>query len=115
MPFLDYHAGRVVRIWDGIHGVLHHSESMTCGHIRLTAGVLLPEHHHPHEQWTHVIEGELEFRIGDETMILRPGMCAMIPSNVPHAGRALTDCLAIDVFQPVREDFRELEKAQFGG
>lgn len=111
MPFLNYSTGSAVRIWDGINGVLHHSDSITCGHIRLSAGVLLPEHHHPHEQWTHVIEGELEFRIGNETLILTSGMCAMIPSGVPHAGRAITDCLAIDVFNPVREDFKTLSPA----
>lgn len=26
--------------------------------------------------------------------------------HVPHSGRALTDCRVIDVFYPVREDYR---------
>lgn len=112
MGFIDFSSKKKVRIWDGIHGALHHSERITCGHITLDSGVELPEHHHIHEQWTHVLEGELEFRIGSETMILKPGMCAYIPSNIPHAGKALTACKALDIFTPVREDFQALERGQ---
>ena len=115
MPFINFKHGRKVQIWDGISGTLHHSDQITCGYILLTEGVELPEHHHEQEQWTHVIEGSLEFRIGQETMVLTPGMCAYIPSNVPHSGKALTACTAIDVFNPVREDFKKLESDQFSG
>ena len=115
MPFFDFSNGRVVKIWDGIYGTLHHSEQITCGHILLEEGVVLPEHHHVQEQWTHVIEGQLEFRIGTEISVLTPGMCAYVPSNVPHAGKALTVCKAIDIFNPVREDFKKLESDQFSG
>jgi len=115
MPFIDYNSRKKVRIWEGINGALHHSNQITCGLIELGAGVELPEHHHVHEQWSHVIEGELEFRIGEETRVLRPGMCAFIPSSVPHAGRAITFCRVIDVFNPVREDFKALEAAQASG
>jgi len=115
MPFIDFKAGSKVKIWDGIYGVLHHSGQITCGHIDLEQGILLPEHHHIHEQWTHVIEGTLEFRIGEETTVLTAGMCAYIPSNVPHSGRAITACKAIDIFTPVREDFKKLEADQLSG
>ena len=32
--------------------------------------------------------------------------CAVIPGGTPHSGRALTACRALDVFSPVREDYR---------
>jgi len=115
MPFIHYNDRNRVKIWDGIYGSLYHSDHLTCGHIWLEHGVLLPEHHHFQEQWTHVIEGELEFTIAGETTILKPGMCAYIPSNVPHSGKALTACKAIDIFNPVREDFKKLEHDQFNG
>ncbi|MBM3176936.1 MAG: cupin domain-containing protein [Bacteroidetes bacterium] len=115
MPFIDYSKKNTVKIWDGIHGQLHHTQQLTCGRIYLKAGVELPEHHHVHEQWTHVLEGELEFRIGEEVAVLKAGMCACIPSNIPHSGRALTDCVALDVFSPYREDFVAKEKEQFPG
>lgn len=98
-----------LKIWEGIHGAIHHSDNATFGHITVEDGAILPEHHHIHEQWTHVIEGELEFNIGGETHILKPGITAYVPSSVPHSGRALTKVRLIDCFLPVREDFKQLE------
>jgi hypothetical protein len=44
--------------------------------------------------------------IGDEKHVLTSGMTNVIPSNLPHSGFALTDCVVIDTFCPVREDYR---------
>jgi len=112
MPFIDFNAIPHLRIWDGIHGALHHS-SLTFGHVTVEEGTLLPEHHHFHEQWTHVIEGEMEFRIGDEVQLLKAGMTAHVPPDVPHSARALTRIKLIDCFMPVREDFKTLEPWHF--
>lgn len=90
----------------GFHGRFVHSDSMTFAHWRVDAGAALPAHAHPHEQVAHILDGEFEFTIGGETRVLRPGMMAIIPSNVPHSGRALTACHIVDVFYPVREDYR---------
>lgn len=35
-----------------------------------------------------------------------PGMVAFIPGAVPHSARALTACEVLDVWHPVREDYR---------
>lgn len=94
---------------DGIHGALYHSDQLTFGHLVLEAGALLPEHHHPHEQWTHVLEGSLEFTLDGETQIMTPGISVYIPSDVRHHARALTKCKVLDAFLPVREDFKSLE------
>ena len=112
MPFINYNKIKHSKIWDGIHGALHHSDSLTFGHITVENGSFLPEHHHVHEQWTHVIDGELEFTIGDETLLLTSGLTAHIPSDVPHSARALTRVKLIDCFMPVREDFKTLEPWQ---
>jgi quercetin dioxygenase-like cupin family protein len=40
-------------------------------------------------------------------MALTPGKVVVIGSNVPHSGKAITDCRILDVFQPVREDYRD--------
>ncbi|NOY99054.1 MAG: cupin domain-containing protein, partial [Chloroflexi bacterium] len=37
---------------------------------------------------------------------LEPGAVAVIPPDVPHAGRAVTDCRIIDVFYPTREEYK---------
>lgn len=112
MPFINYNAKRKVKIWDGIYAQIQHSEKLTCAHITIEAGVILPEHHHVHEQWSHLLEGEVEFTVGGITHILKAGETAFIPSNVPHSGKTLTRCKLIDVFTPIREDWVELEKNQ---
>ncbi|MGQ9781364.1 MAG: cupin domain-containing protein [Nitrososphaeria archaeon] len=67
----------------------------------------LPLHDHPHEQMVYVIEGELEFQIGDRKSVLGAGGIAHVPSNVRHAGKVVSDkpVTEIDVFYPIREDF----------
>ncbi|MFH1050884.1 MAG: cupin domain-containing protein [bacterium] len=112
MPFIDFNKRKIVKIWDGITGPLYHSENITSGHFTLDEGIVLPEHSHPHEQWSHVIEGKLEFNINGDIKILEAGMTALILPNIPHSGKAITKCIVIDCFLPVREDFKDLEKNQ---
>jgi len=95
------------QILDGsIRGHYAHTASMTIGEVLLDANTVVPMHDHPHEQLTYVIDGRFQFTVGDETTILEPGMVAMIPGGVKHGGTTLTACRVIDVFAPVREDYR---------
>ena len=63
-------------------------------------------HQHVNEMIVNVITGELELTIGNEKKVLKAGMCAVIAGNVPHTANALTDCYVIDVFYPVRSEYR---------
>lgn len=90
----------------GITGHYEHGAGQTIGYIRIKKGAVLPEHSHPHEQITLILEGEFEMTIGGEKYLFTAGSVHVIPSNVPHSAVALTDCIAIDVFNPVREDYR---------
>lgn len=83
-----------------------HTDNMTLAFVEIEAGAELPEHHHVHEQVANLLEGEFEFVLDGERILLRAGQTLVIPSNVPHSGKALTACRILDVFQPVREDFR---------
>ncbi len=51
------------------------------------------------------MEGEYELTINGETQRQKPGQVAVIPSNMPHSGIAITDCKLMDIFAPVREDY----------
>jgi quercetin dioxygenase-like cupin family protein len=79
---------------------------MTLAYWEIDAGAALPAHSHPHEQVVNPVWGELELTMGEETRVIRPGDVVVIPPDVPHSGRAVTDCRIIDVFHPVREDYR---------
>ena len=89
-----------------IRGHYAHLDRMTIGEVHLEPGVTLPMHEHPHEQITYVIEGRFQFTVGDETRVLEPGMAALIPGGVPHGGKTLSACRVIDLFSPVREEYR---------
>jgi len=90
----------------GIDARYVHGQSTTLGYLNLQKGSAVKLHNHVHEQITFVLEGELEMEIGGETMVLKPGNYFVILSNVLHSATALTDCKVIDVFSPVREDYR---------
>lgn len=83
-----------------------HSANMTFAHWDIVRGAKLPEHSHPHEQVAHMIEGEFELTIEGETRKLTPGTVAVIPSDAKHSGVAVTNCRILDVFYPIREDYR---------
>lgn len=112
MPYINFNTRKKVNIWPGISGPMFHSEQLTFGHFTIVKDSVLPEHSHPHEQWTHLIQGELEFDIKGEKQILTPGKTAFIPSELPHSAKAITECKVIDCFLPVREDFVKLENEQ---
>jgi quercetin dioxygenase-like cupin family protein len=95
------------KLIDGIVGQYVHGETTTFGLVHIEEGSHLPLHHHPHEQVTFMLEGKLKMQIGDEEVILETGHVKVIPSNTPHSAVALSACKLIDVFSPVREDYRE--------
>jgi quercetin dioxygenase-like cupin family protein len=90
----------------GITGYYAHGDNLSFGYIEIKAGAIVPEHHHVHEQITYIIEGGLDMTIGGEFFPLKAGMYHVIPSNTPHSAIATVDCIAIDVFSPVREDYK---------
>ncbi len=90
----------------GFNARLVHTDQITVGHVHAKAGSVLPEHQHPHQQVTNVISGELSMTVDGETRVCKAGDAVVIPGHTPHSARALTDCYLIDVFQPVREDYR---------
>jgi quercetin dioxygenase-like cupin family protein len=93
-------------ITKGFVAKMIHTDRVTIAYVDVEAGAELPEHSHPHEQVTTILEGQFEFVLDGQTMLLEPGVAVVIPSNVKHAGRAITACRILDVFQPLREDFR---------
>lgn len=90
----------------GFHGRFVHGEKFTLAHWHIEQDAVLPEHSHPHEQATQILQGELEIVMEGQTYRLTPGQVLVIPGGVAHSGRAISPCEAVDVFQPSRDDYR---------
>ncbi len=90
----------------GFRGRFIHTDAVTVVHWDIEAGAELPEHSHPHEQLSSLLSGEFDMTVDGETRRMTAGTVAVINSNIVHSGRAVTDCRFVDVFHPVREDYR---------
>ena len=107
MPFIDTSGLEVIERLPGWHGRYFHSASMTFAHYDFTRGASIHEHFHPEEEVYEVIEGELEIAIDGEARIARAGLVAIVPANVRHSVKALTDGRVIIVDTPRRRGFAD--------
>lgn len=83
-----------------------HSNHMTLAYWTFEAGTVLPHHSHPHEQVTNIIEGKFELTVAGEPRVMSPGDVAVIPGGIYHSAKSITASRIIDVFYPVREDYK---------
>lgn len=90
----------------GITGYYTHGKNMTFGLVEIEAGTVMPLHQHMHEQITYILEGQLDMHIDGAAHTLTAGSYYVIPSNVWHGAHAVTACKLIDVFEPVREEYK---------
>ena len=90
----------------GFRGRFIHSDTMTFAYWTVDAGASIPPHSHPHEQVVNMLEGELELVADGIAHKLGAGDVFTIAGHVVHSARGLTACRVLDVFSPVREDYR---------
>ena len=77
--------------------------------VELDPGAVVAQHSHPHEQLGIGLSGLITMVIDGEEHPMGPMDAMHIPSGVVHGGYAGPEgAVVIDVFVPVREDFRAL-------
>jgi quercetin dioxygenase-like cupin family protein len=84
------------------------SERMMIAHVYLKKGDDVPQHSHENEQITYILEGALQFWLGEKgerELTVRAGEVLVIPSYLPHRALAVEDTLDVDVFNPPRQDW----------
>lgn len=106
MSLVQLNTVPIKEIFPGIRARVVHTERTSQSFVEIQAGASFPQHQHPHEQTVNMLEGELEIVVGHETHRLTPGQVLVIPPDVPHSGRAVTNCRVLDVFAPTRDDYR---------
>ena len=106
MPFINLYDIEQREMVPGFKAQFIHSRNMTFSYWTIKAGYSLPEHAHPHEQVANVLQGTFEMTVDGETKVIKPGDVVIIPAHAKHRGTSITDCLILDVFYPIREDYR---------
>jgi quercetin dioxygenase-like cupin family protein len=79
----------------------------------LARGTSVPSHSHENEQVSYVVRGALNFKFSDGDVLVRGGELIVIPSHVPHGVDVVEDAEAIDVFNPIRQDWIDGTDAYF--
>jgi DNA-binding transcriptional MerR regulator/quercetin dioxygenase-like cupin family protein len=74
--------------------------------------------HHEQDEWIYVVDGELEFLIGEKRLRVRAGESVFLPRKVPHIWGCANGKPGkiINVYQPagkMEEFFREVSQAKY--
>ncbi len=105
--FVPAEGGSRHQIFPGVAIRTVAGEAMMLSVVTFEPHSVVPDHSHPHEQMGVMVSGRLEFTVGGITRVLGPGDSWRIPGGVVHRVRALDGpAVALDVFHPVREDYR---------
>lgn len=95
-----------VHMFSGVtRQLITHGERSMVVRIDMQKGSHIPSHSHPHEQIGFVSSGSMQLTISGEASLLSAGDSYSIPSNALHSVNAVEDCVAVDVFTPVREEY----------
>ncbi|MFQ3649655.1 MAG: cupin domain-containing protein [Gemmataceae bacterium] len=82
-------------------------EQMQLSVVEMEPNAVVEAHSHPNEQVGMVLAGRALFMIGGEQKMLGPGDLYLIPGGVVHRVVASEQGLrALDIFTPVREEYR---------
>ena len=87
------------------------AHTMLC-ELHMQAGSIIPPHTHPHEQTGYLASGRFRFRLAGEWMEMGPGDSWSVPGGVEHEVLVLEDTIAIDVFSPPRDEYRDPKLAR---
>jgi len=102
MTFVDTSKLQVIERLPGWRGRYFDSPSMTFAHYEFDQGASIHEHSHPQEEVYHIIEGELELTIGGVSQHLVSGFVGIVPSNIVHSVKAISNGKVIVVDYPLR-------------
>ena len=97
---------------DGVRARALFGDDAMLNLVELDPGAVVPEHSHPHEQLGLCLSGLIVMQIGGEDHPMGPMGAMHIPSGVVHGAYAGPEgAVVLDVFVPVREEFRALADA----
>jgi quercetin dioxygenase-like cupin family protein len=106
MPFFKADDLPVTEMMEGVWRRAVYLDNVMLTFFDFEPGRVIPEHAHPHEQISFVLEGEMVFTLDGETRTLQAGEGATVPPNVPHGATFPGPARVVDAWHPVREDYK---------
>jgi quercetin dioxygenase-like cupin family protein len=92
---------------DGVRARALFGDSTMLNLVELDPGAVVPEHSHVHEQMGIVLSGEIVMIFDGEEHPCHAMDAMHIPSGIVHGAYAGPEgAVVLDVFVPIREDFR---------
>jgi len=107
MPYYDPSTRAAKQLLPGLTYRPFWGQNLLFSLVDLEPNTVIPPHHHPHEQGTYLLQGELEMNLDGERRTMRPGDLVIIPGGMEHSvivGPQPVQLL--DIFSPVREDLK---------
>jgi quercetin dioxygenase-like cupin family protein len=96
-----------INAMDGIRRkTLVYGDHMLLTEFKLGGDKTLPMHRHPQEQTGYLVSGHIILTIDGNPHDVKPGDSWSIPGNIDHGAQVIEDSVAIEVFSPVRDDYK---------
>jgi quercetin dioxygenase-like cupin family protein len=89
--------------------IMSYNEDLMLVKVAFEKGGIGTTHKHHHLQISYIASGIFEITVGGEMKTLKQGDVYFIPSNLLHGAVCLEDGILIDVFNPMREDFVQVQ------
>jgi len=106
--FIRFEDVRPFLLAEGVTGQPLFGERGMLNLIAFEPGAIVPLHSHPHEQLGLVLRGMQALVVDGVAHELGPMEGYVLPGGVEHSAYSGPDgALVLDVFSPVREDYRE--------
>src|SRR6202012_877163 len=90
--------------------VLAHSDQLMLVRHYFDTGWVGARHSHPHHQLVYVVKGAIRVDVAGRVFDVLAGDSFVVDGGVEHQASALEPSEVLDVFTPIREDYRELIK-----
>jgi quercetin dioxygenase-like cupin family protein len=93
-----------------VRQVLAHNDELMLVRHYFEQGWVGARHSHPHHQLVYVMKGALRVEIEEKRFDVFAGDSFVVDGGLAHQASALEASEVLDVFTPVREDYRGLVK-----
>jgi quercetin dioxygenase-like cupin family protein len=84
---------------------INYGNNMLMTEILLSKGSLISEHQHVSEQTGYLVKGKMKLYINGISKNVGPGDSWNIESNCKHKAEIVEDSIAIEIFNPIRDDY----------